>query len=659
MSIPIRANPLGYDSWFVKVTRAFNNSIGEPGKVRSDYVPGNPPVLEVFVNLDVSLTSVEQLKLIAGNSVPSGVSVEWYWENGLPMNYTRLEYIENIRGGDSGAASILTDVYPTHNTHGEMVAAANAGISAHSVHYAFGSSAWVNNLGYFSLRWRANNVTLYQGARLFLDERDAADVSNAAPGKCYVQFSAKEFVLNGVKKTINDVGAFESPYQLMFMSETVKRQTARCFSGKAYSFKLWEGDKPILNYIPALDPSGVPGMYDTEATTAENTFKKSVTGTQFVAGMTLQQVRDMKLNAPGSIPSLSLSIPCEVYNDSEAWGVIEAAQQNGWAFTFYWTNVVAYLTPQLNDIVGSGNYTIAYDYRTNKLNLAFALSVTDEQLTEVESLLDRVLSKNIVIEIDPFPIDCTRVEYLESTGSQYINTEYYLEKADDYVMVDVAEVRRPQYWGAVWGTSNDAGPSYNLELKYYKDDTKFRVFYGDKYTYGFWEQLGTIPSNRNLYVIDGGQCSCNGISVGTLYPADFKCTAPASLFCIYNGTNPGWSRSALRIFGFEIRRAGESTLNFIPALDPTGVACMFDSLTRKAFRNVGTGQFIAGVETQQQLDDVLSGLPNRTGQDGGELYLRLSDTLYDAAVASGIIEKTATAKNWQIAYDPTTITEAT
>lgn len=158
------------------------------------------------------------------------------------------------------------------------------------------------------------------------------------------------------------------------------------------------------NFVPALNPSGIPGMFDTVA----KTFKKSATSASFTAGMTLRQVRDMNLPVPETVNTLSISVPCEVYNDSEAWGAIEAAQQKGWTFTFYWTDVVAYLTPQINDVVGSGNYTITYNYQTSKLSLVFALSVTNEQIEEVESLLDRALSSSIVVDMkweDGLPIE--------------------------------------------------------------------------------------------------------------------------------------------------------------------------------------------------------------------------------------------------------------
>lgn len=168
------------------------------------------------------------------------------------------------------------------------------------------------------------------------------------------------------------------------------------------------------NFVPALNPSGVPGMFDTVA----KTFKKSATSTQFTAGMTLRQVRDMNLPVPGTVNTLSLSIPCEVYNDSEAWGAIEAAQQKGWTFTFYWTDVVAYLTPQLNAIVGSGNYTISYTYQTSKLRLVFALSLTEEQVDEVENLLESVLSSSIVVDMKwsnglPVMAEYSPLEYVD------------------------------------------------------------------------------------------------------------------------------------------------------------------------------------------------------------------------------------------------------
>lgn len=142
--------------------------------------------------------------------------------------------------------------------------------------------------------------------------------------------------------------------------------------------------------------------------------------------------------------------------------------------------------------------------------------------------------------------------------------------------------------------------------------------------------------------------------IGVSYPSPLPYTPTVPFhFCkdLWYGTNVNFNGKLLEA---KFSQGEQDACIFVPALDDTGVPCMYDLLARKACYNSGSGHFIAGVETMEQLDAVLRGLPDYTGQDGGELHLRLSDTLYEAAVTSGIIEAAATSKNWQIAYDPTT-----
>jgi hypothetical protein len=78
-----------------------------------------------------------------------------------------------------------------------------------------------------------------------------------------LEFGKDGFRVDGdLKGTFEDIGEFESPRKLMFLSETPSYRHARCFRGKAYSFKLWEGDEPILDFVPALDPTGAPCFFD-------------------------------------------------------------------------------------------------------------------------------------------------------------------------------------------------------------------------------------------------------------------------------------------------------------------------------------------------------------------------------------------------------------
>lgn len=88
------------------------------------------------------------------------------------------------------------------------------------------------------------------------------------------------------------------------------------------------------------------------------------------------------------------------------------------------------------------------------------------------------------------------------------------------------------------------------------------------------------------------------------------------------------------------------TRDLIPALDPTGSPCMYDTVTRTPFYNSGTGAFIAGVATQKQLDAMLRKLPDRTGQDVGVLQVRLAEALQTQANEAKL--DAMLSKNWEI-----------
>lgn len=314
------------------------------------------------------------------------------------------------------------------------------------------------------------------------------------------------------------------------------------------------------------------------------------------------------------------------------------------------------LRSELAALLGEDNFSLTYAWVDDKFTLTVAvpLDITDDQIAQVRVLLGSIPPRNLVTEIDPFPIDCTRLVYLEGSGTQYI------------------------------ATSREVTPETGVKIEYQelKGNGTLHEAVGTRTSGKYWfvprQSIGGASSNKqegfyystyNTYLKNWGRviAEFNYKNSGKLYMQNFigntvQQALPAKQDIVLPPLNVFGSSPQSRFIGeiweCEVSEGQEIVSKFVPALDQFGAPCMFDTVTRKPFRNDGSGHFIAGVETQKQLNAVLSGLPDRTGQDGGELHLRLSDALYEAAVASGIIEETATAKNWQIAYDPTTTTEA-
>ena len=119
------------------------------------------------------------------------------------------------------------------------------------------------------------------------------------------------------------------------------------------------------------------------------------------------------------------------------------------------------------------------------------------------------------------------------------------------------------------------------------------------------------------------------------------------LFGAHTGEGFWRGETSERIFGCKFwNSAGTLLGEFIPALDSTGTPCMYDTVTRTPIYNSGRGAFIAGVEKQSQLTNLLRKLPDRTGQDVGTLTVRLADELQTPENESKL--EAMAAKNWEI-----------
>lgn len=378
----------------------------------------NKLVLSVDLNIGEKL---EAVKTLLEKIVPANITVELCWIDGLPMSYTRLEYIQTIIGQrayiDTGY-KVGNDVFLECD-----VCASN--FDDYNVNFAFVATRppdspenW-RNFGYLASGMRGLKPPSFYWTPM--GAFALTNISNEWGLMTHLKLQDRKLYYNGVlKKTFNDI-EWES-YSTLFLGNNASIGSHR--SCRYGVFRFGRGDKLLRNFIPALSPSGVSGMFDT----VSKTFKTNDGTGQFAAGLSLQQVRDMNLPVPGDVNILYLSIPCEVYTDSEAWMAIEAAQQKGWTFTFYWTNVVDYITPKINAIVGVGNCTISYNYTTQKLSLSFAVSVTDEQISEVKSLLELELPKNIVTElcwVGGLPLRYKPLTYLKGGNKQYIGTGIY------------------------------------------------------------------------------------------------------------------------------------------------------------------------------------------------------------------------------------------
>jgi hypothetical protein len=240
----------------------------------------------------------------------------------------------------------------------------------------------------------------------------------------------------------------------------------------------------------------------------------------------------------------------------------------------------------LVSIVGEANFDINYIPAENKLYLAFAYDTTEAQIAEVENLLERVLPQNVVFEHDPFPLNYTRVEYLENAGVQRILTDYTI-KANSGLSVEFSYYSTKGAYVPCGCNGTLKPPTSNsVGVGFYFDFHKQQGYLSQK------SELDT-KYKASLNFLGDLSCALNEevhkslkVNWKESFDTKFWLFAGAASFSSY-----------VRLYNVKISEGSDVVRDFVPALDSTGAPCMFDLVSRKPFYNVGTGDFLYPTES--------------------------------------------------------------
>ncbi len=191
------------------------------------------------------------------------------------------------------------------------------------------------------------------------------------------------------------------------------------------------------------------------------------------------------------------------------------------------------------------------------------------------------------------PVGYTAVDYLQSSGTQWINTE--ITPSQDTKVIIKFMANEWGYESLIGGRatsdSNDQFTTYfdaasNGRFLFRMDGMSSAItYYGIKlHTVYIAEFSGT---KMEFMLEDGTISFTSGVTI-----SDFSSTVPMLLF---KAQNVGGTGLYGKVYSCKIYHQDNLVRDFQPCLDTDGVPCMFDLVSRKPFYNVGTGSFTWGV----------------------------------------------------------------
>jgi hypothetical protein len=176
------------------------------------------------------------------------------------------------------------------------------------------------------------------------------------------------------------------------------------------------------------------------------------------------------------------------------------------------------------------------------------------------------------------PEGWTRVEYLESSGNQFIATNFILD-SDCEIFCDFQPLGNNTAQ-IPWAWDNERARCIGL------------VRNGSYLNYD-WSQsrLGSNAHNleRHNVVINSKGAWFDGVQACSFPSSDSFVTDSA--FQVFKGTGSYSYRFVGRVYALSVKKAGKVVFDMVPCLKDTGAPCYYDLVSKKAFSNQMTGDF--------------------------------------------------------------------
>ena len=220
----------------------------------------------------------------------------------------------------------------------------------------------------------------------------------------------------------------------------------------------------------------------------------------------------------------------------------------------------------------------------------------------VQTLAAELNAAGYVVAVEPvlkgdsrLPSGYTQLEYIESSGTQCINTGFKPNQNARLVMDATLLSTTSAY---LYGCRGGASENYN---------NRFGILYNGSYMrsdFGTGNGLtfsAAITANER-YVFDQNKNVCKiGAETVTNSEEVFTSLYPILMF----GVNEGGVNSylcSMRLYSCRIYDNGTLVRNLIPAKDSSGTIGLYDTVNSALYGNSGTGTFAAGAEVGKAED---------------------------------------------------------
>ena len=178
------------------------------------------------------------------------------------------------------------------------------------------------------------------------------------------------------------------------------------------------------------------------------------------------------------------------------------------------------------------------------------------------------------------------VDYIESTGTQYIDTGVIVTGTTGF-SIDMEYYAGTRILG-VANTSWSRGIVVTHEGSCYRNGSYNAIdFTGDTSIFTIGERVSFSLINNEYTDIHG--------NTGSMVSTSFTSNGTLALFALrYNGSIETNTMASIKLRNFKVYDGNTVTRDYKPVKDGAGVYCLYDEFEKRYYYNQGSGEFLGG-----------------------------------------------------------------
>ena len=182
------------------------------------------------------------------------------------------------------------------------------------------------------------------------------------------------------------------------------------------------------------------------------------------------------------------------------------------------------------------------------------------------------------------PSGYKRLEYIQSTGTQYIDTGF-IPTVKTKVEVEIDFLPTNTSYNCVFGV----GETTTNQFVVYRNGQNM---VGQVYSTTTYSTSGIANTGRNLCVLSNEKFSYGSYSTA-ITPENYTYTRPMYIFAM-NSVGSAALLAFQKLYSFKIYDNGTLVRDFAPCQKPDGTVGLWDDVNSVFYGNAGTGTFTAG-----------------------------------------------------------------